>query len=61
MLDYVRFQLIATPMAALLKDRSPADRESVRSSPWQTMLHPGSNPACCKTASSRSLRSHTLR
>jgi ubiquinone/menaquinone biosynthesis C-methylase UbiE len=27
MLDYVRFQLIATPMAALLKDKSPADRD----------------------------------
>jgi ubiquinone/menaquinone biosynthesis C-methylase UbiE len=27
MLDYVRFQLIATPMAGLLKDRSAADRD----------------------------------
>ena len=28
-LDYVRFQLIATPMAALLKDREAIDRQSV--------------------------------
>jgi SAM-dependent methyltransferase len=27
MLDYVRFQLIATPMAALLRDRSPTERD----------------------------------
>jgi ubiquinone/menaquinone biosynthesis C-methylase UbiE len=27
-LDYVRFQLLATPMAALLSDRAEADRES---------------------------------
>ncbi|BAR53465.1 putative ubiquinone/menaquinone biosynthesismethyltransferase [Bradyrhizobium diazoefficiens] len=27
MLDYVRFQLTATPMAALLKDKSAPDRE----------------------------------
>jgi ubiquinone/menaquinone biosynthesis C-methylase UbiE len=27
MLDYVRFQLTATPMAALLKDRDPVERE----------------------------------
>lgn len=28
MLDYVRFQLIATPMAGLLKDKSVADRDN---------------------------------
>lgn len=27
MLDYVRFQLTATPMAALLKERDAAERE----------------------------------
>jgi len=27
MLDYVRFQLIATPMAALLRDKSPPERD----------------------------------
>ncbi|TMJ52541.1 MAG: methyltransferase domain-containing protein [Alphaproteobacteria bacterium] len=27
MLDYVRFQLIATPMAALLRDKSPTERD----------------------------------
>src|SRR4029079_1397997 len=31
-LDYVRFQLLATPMAALLKDRTPAEREAIISS-----------------------------
>jgi ubiquinone/menaquinone biosynthesis C-methylase UbiE len=28
-LDYVRFQLIATPMASLLTDHNPAERESI--------------------------------
>jgi hypothetical protein len=27
MLDYVRFQLVATPMAALLKDKDPHEHE----------------------------------
>ena len=27
-LDYVRFQLLATPMAALLRDRDEADRQA---------------------------------
>ena len=27
-LDYVRFQLLATPMAALLSDRDEADRQA---------------------------------
>lgn len=29
LLDYVRFQLVATPMAALLRDRSIAERETI--------------------------------
>jgi ubiquinone/menaquinone biosynthesis C-methylase UbiE len=28
-LDYVRFQLVATPMASLLNDRDPGERESI--------------------------------
>jgi hypothetical protein len=28
-MDYVRFQLVATPMAHLLADRSPEERESI--------------------------------
>jgi hypothetical protein len=31
-LDYVRFQLLATPMTALLKDKTEAERQSIISS-----------------------------
>ena len=32
MIDYVRFQLLATPMTVLLKDRTEPEREAIISS-----------------------------
>ena len=46
--DYVRFQLIATPMASLLKDRDPDERKAVMdaiASQTAAMLHDTANRA----------------
>jgi SAM-dependent methyltransferase len=57
--DYVRFQLIATPMTILLKDKTEPERQSIfhRSLP---RLQPYRLPPCSMAASSRSRRRRTL-